>query len=88
MAETHISTQENIAPRLGLPALFGRLEQLLWNVAAEPGDSDEERLQKATFLASMSLVGTLAILWGAIYLAFGEVIFEGYGQGSVNSSAI
>lgn len=74
MAETQIPVQESAAPRLGLPALFGRLERLLWNVAAEPGDSDETRLQKATFLASNALVATLAILWGAIYLLFDEVI--------------
>ncbi|MDA1215329.1 MAG: adenylate/guanylate cyclase domain-containing protein [Chloroflexi bacterium] len=74
MAETHIPTQENAAPRLGMPALFGRLERLLWNVAAEPGDTDETRLQKASFLAAMSLVATLAVLWGVIYLLFGAVV--------------
>ncbi len=74
MAERHIPTQENAAPRLGMPALFGRLERLVWNIAAEPGDSDETRLQKATFLAAMSLVATAAILWGVIYLIFGAVV--------------
>jgi adenylate cyclase len=74
MAETHIPRQENMAPRLGLPLFFGRLERLLWNVAAEPGDSDEARLQKASFLAAMTLVATLAILWGSIYLIFGVVV--------------
>ena len=74
MAETHIPRQENAAPRLGLPAFFGRLERLLWNVAAEPGDTDEAQLQKASFLSAMSLVAIMAIAWGVTYLLFGEVV--------------
>ena len=44
----------------------------LGRLGAEPEDSDDVRLQKTLLLASSLMLGVLAIIWGLIYLYFGE----------------
>ena len=46
----------------------------LTRIGADPADSEEERLQKELLVASTTMMGSLAILWGALYAAFGEAL--------------
>jgi guanylate cyclase len=41
-------------------------------IGADPGDSPELQLKKGVLVAFAFLIGTLAILWGALYTALGE----------------
>ena len=44
----------------------------LGRYGAEPGDSQELRLQKTLLLASSLMLGVLAVIWGLVYLSFGK----------------
>jgi class 3 adenylate cyclase len=57
----------------GVPSSWARLA-VLGRVGASPGDTDEERIQKTLVVASTVMMASLAVLWGALYLAFGEVL--------------
>jgi len=46
----------------------------LGRIGADPADSDEERLQKTLLVASTTMMGSLAVLWGVLYAAFGETL--------------
>jgi hypothetical protein len=41
-------------------------------IGASPDDSNEARLQKTLLVASTIMMASLAVLWGGLYLAFGE----------------
>ncbi len=43
-------------------------------IGANPGDSDDIRLQKTLLLLSSLMMASLAICWGLIYVAFGEYL--------------
>lgn len=51
-------------PRLRLSSLA--------RIGASPEDRDEERLQKTLLVASTLMMASLAVLWGGLYLSFGE----------------
>ena len=44
----------------------------LGSIGASPTDSDEARLQKSLLVASTLMMASLAVLWGALYLAYDE----------------
>lgn len=44
----------------------------LARIGADARDGDEERLQKTLLVASTLMMASLALLWGGLYLAFGE----------------
>ncbi len=57
-------------------AVIGKHERnwfaYLGRYGAEPGDSQELRLQKTLLLASSLMLGILAVIWGLVYLSFSE----------------
>jgi class 3 adenylate cyclase len=46
----------------------------LKQIGADAADSDEERLQKGLLVVSTTMMGSLAVLWGTLYAAFGETL--------------
>ena len=48
--------------------------QFVIHIGASPSDNDDTRLQKTLLVLSSSMMATLAVLWGFIYLAFGETL--------------
>ena len=44
------------------------------HIGANPGDSDDTRLQKTLLVLSSSMMASLAVVWGFIYIAFGEYL--------------
>ena len=51
-----------------------KLVQFVMHIGADPGDNDGTRLQKTLLLFSSLMMATLGILWGSIYIAFGEYL--------------
>jgi class 3 adenylate cyclase len=52
--------------------VFRLILSSLSRIGASPGDGDEERLQKTLLVASTLMMASLAVLWGSLYLSFGE----------------
>lgn len=46
----------------------------LTRIGADPADGDEARLQKELLVASTTMMASLALLWGALYAAFGAML--------------
>ncbi len=46
--------------------------RLLGAIGSTPDDSDEERLQRTLLVASTLMIASLAVLWGALYVAYAE----------------
>ena len=44
----------------------------LGSIGASPSDTDEAGLQKSLLVASTLMMASLAVLWGALYLAYEE----------------
>ncbi|MGZ8693042.1 MAG: adenylate/guanylate cyclase domain-containing protein [Gaiellaceae bacterium] len=53
-------------------SVFRRLLASVGGIGALPEDGEEERLQKTLLTASTLMMSSLAVLWGCLYLAFGE----------------
>lgn len=54
--------------------MAGGLPGLISKVADDPDDSHELRLQKRVLVAVSVVVGGIGILWGALYISFGETL--------------
>jgi hypothetical protein len=52
--------------------VWSRLVRRFERIGDDPEDSVEIRLQKRVLVAVSVLVGGLAVIWGAIYLAYDE----------------
>lgn len=52
--------------------MWAGLVRLVENVADDPGDTLELRLQKRVLVVVSVVVGFIGVLWGALYLAFDE----------------
>ena len=71
-----------------------RLTQLpaLAAIGSSSADTDEERLQKRLLVASTLMMASLAVVWGGLYLAFGEPLAAsiplGYAAASFASLAV
>ncbi|HEX5695829.1 MAG TPA: hypothetical protein VFZ15_05550, partial [Acidimicrobiia bacterium] len=52
--------------------MWSRLVRRFERIGDDPEDSVEIRLQKRVLVAVSVLVGGLAVIWGAIYLAYDE----------------
>jgi class 3 adenylate cyclase len=44
------------------------------SIGSSRADTDEQRLQKRLLVASTLMMGSLALVWGCLYLAFGEAV--------------
>ena len=44
----------------------GRSLRRLFRIGADPADTDEQRLQKELLVASTTMMGSLAVLWGVL----------------------
>ncbi len=55
-----------------MPRLFEQGLELTERIGASAEDTDEIRLQKTLLVRIALLVGAAAVIWGGIYLAFGE----------------
>ena len=51
---------------------MGRLLASLGTIGAHPGESDDERIRRALFVALALLISALSTFWGLLYIAFGE----------------
>src|SRR5438093_5797899 len=49
----------------------------LGTIGAHPGESEDERVRRALLVALALLISALAILWGLLYIAFGEPLGGG-----------
>ena len=71
-------------PLTQLPALAA--------IGSSSADTDEERLQKRLLVASTLMMASLAVVWGGLYLAFGEPLAAsiplGYAAASFASLAV
>jgi len=54
-----------------------RLLASLGTIGAHPGESEDERVRRALLVALALLISALAILWGLLYIAFGEPLGGG-----------
>ena len=48
--------------------------QFIIHIGANPSDSDDTRLQKTLLVLSALMMASLAVIWGFIYIAFGEYL--------------
>src|SRR6476660_151918 len=55
-------------------AAAGRITKRLALVGADPGDDDDLRARKALLVLISVLILPVAVLWGALYLAFGSQV--------------
>lgn len=51
-----------------------KLVRFVMRIGANPEDSDECRLQKTLLVLSSFMMASLAVIWGLIYVAFGEYL--------------
>jgi len=51
-----------------------KLIRFVMHIGANPSDSDDTRLQKTLLVLSSLMMASLAIVWGFIYVAFGEYL--------------
>lgn len=51
-----------------------KLTHSMMTIGADPCDSDECRVQKTLLVLSSLMMASLAVIWGLVYLAFGEYI--------------
>ena len=57
-----------------LPRFLQKFISFISRIGSDVNDDDEVRLQKSLLVFSSLMMATLAILWGSIYLLFGEYI--------------
>lgn len=57
-----------------LPSFLRKFISSISRIGSDPNDDDEVRLQKTLLVFSSLMMATLAIIWGSIYLLFGEYI--------------
>ena len=56
----------------GVRSAFRRIMTLIERLACDPSDGEEQRIQRKLFTAAVVLVVPAAIVWAAVYFAFGE----------------
>ncbi len=52
--------------------LLSKILSFVVHIGADPNDTEDVRLQKTLLVFSSLMIGSLAIAWGSIYLAYGE----------------
>lgn len=57
-----------------LPELIRRLLEVIARIGSDPDDSDDVRLHKALLVGGSLMFILAGVLWGLIYLAFGEAL--------------
>ncbi len=57
-----------------LPRFLQKFISFISRIGSDVNDDDEVRLQKSLLVFSSLMMATLAIIWGSIYLLFGEYI--------------
>ena len=55
-----------------MPRLFKQGLELIERTGASADDTDDIRLQKNLLVAVALMIGVAAVIWGGIYLTFGE----------------